>query len=96
MRSALQRTKELAEAGKIYNEDWGICQQSEVLIPFSLRLDARELLLELFKQWSDRSDSEYYPVDGWYEARFGTDKWKHPKRLKLLDYLINETGKLQW
>ena len=73
----------------------GICVLSERLIPEQYQEDARLVLSHLFTEWEDKYTSAY-PVEGFYEWASSDDKWKHPKRLKLLDYLINETGNIQW
>lgn len=50
-----------------------------------------EILKELMKEWPDAGFNIYYPIDGFVEYVRAGDLWENPRRLALLDYLIEQT-----
>lgn len=82
-------------------DDWfsalaGICPNVAGYVTFTYDSDAladrvRSRLAELTDSWPERNENPIYPVGGWDEYYGPTPKWKNPRRLALLDWLIEQT-----
>lgn len=94
MKMLLAALKRIRDKGPT-NDDYGICGNVRVLVPRKMRDDIQNRLSCLISRWPQLNCCTItFPVEGYatpyHASRKAKTLWKNPRRIYLLNYLIQE------
>lgn len=94
MKMLLAALKRIRDNGPT-TDDYGICGNVRILVPRKMRDDIQEKVTQLIQRWPQaEKNSLMFPVEGYatpyHASRRAKTLWKNPRRIYLLNYLIQE------
>lgn len=76
---------------KAGEQSHGICRVLDMNYKFCGNMNTDQIMNAAFKSWPQFSGSIVWPVEGDNDFAFGKDAWANPKRLDLLNHVIEQT-----